>query len=165
MKTFPLVWAGVYPHLFCLFQIKTINCLKHNNSKYFRMIYMCINPSSFEGERRRKGAKATFSRKRNVAKCKYMHKVKSEHIWGSKICFCDARGESLALKFQSTNYQQIIFSIIDDIRSCLLYTSDAADERSSVDLGGRRIIQKKNKKHKKKMKQEKNTNKNSWRRG
>ena len=30
------------------------------------------------------------------------------------------------------------------IRNCLLYTSDAADERSSVDLGGRRIIKKKN---------------------
>ena len=29
--------------------------------------------------------------------------------------------------------------------TCLLYTSDAADERSSVDLGGRRIIKKKNK--------------------
>ena len=29
--------------------------------------------------------------------------------------------------------------------TCLLYTSDAADERSSVDLGGRRIIQKKKK--------------------
>ena len=28
-------------------------------------------------------------------------------------------------------------------RCCLLYTSDAADERSSVDLGGRRIIKKK----------------------
>ena len=28
-------------------------------------------------------------------------------------------------------------------RACLLYTSDAADERSSVDLGGRRIIKKK----------------------
>ena len=27
--------------------------------------------------------------------------------------------------------------------TCLLYTSDAADERSSVDLGGRRIINKK----------------------
>ena len=27
---------------------------------------------------------------------------------------------------------------------CLLYTSDAADERSSVDLGGRRLIKKKN---------------------
>ena len=30
-------------------------------------------------------------------------------------------------------------------KSCLLYTSDAADERSSVDLGGRRIIKKNNK--------------------
>ena len=30
---------------------------------------------------------------------------------------------------------------------CLLYTSDAADERSSVDLGGRRIIKKKNTKN------------------
>ena len=28
-------------------------------------------------------------------------------------------------------------------KRCLLYTSDAADERSSVDLGGRRIIKKK----------------------
>eukprot|EP00658_Telonema_sp_P-2_P022701 TRINITY_DN1907_c0_g1_i13.p1 TRINITY_DN1907_c0_g1~~TRINITY_DN1907_c0_g1_i13.p1 ORF type:complete len:118 (+),score=55.10 TRINITY_DN1907_c0_g1_i13:127-480(+) len=31
-------------------------------------------------------------------------------------------------------------------RSCLLYTSDAADEEDSVDLGGRRIIKKKKKK-------------------
>ena len=31
----------------------------------------------------------------------------------------------------------------DDDDVCLLYTSDAADERSSVDLGGRRIIKKK----------------------
>ena len=31
------------------------------------------------------------------------------------------------------------------LRACLLYTSDAADERSSVDLGGRRIIKKKKK--------------------
>ena len=30
---------------------------------------------------------------------------------------------------------------------CLLYTSDAADERSSVDLGGRRIIKKKTRAH------------------
>ena len=29
------------------------------------------------------------------------------------------------------------------VARCLLYTSDAADERSSVDLGGRRIIKKK----------------------
>ena len=31
--------------------------------------------------------------------------------------------------------------------ACLLYTSDAADERSSVDLGGRRIIKKQNKQY------------------
>ena len=31
----------------------------------------------------------------------------------------------------------------DYANTCLLYTSDAADERSSVDLGGRRIIKKK----------------------
>ena len=31
-------------------------------------------------------------------------------------------------------------------QACLLYTSDAADERSSVDLGGRRIMKKKKKK-------------------
>ena len=34
----------------------------------------------------------------------------------------------------------------ENIQICLLYTSDAADERSSVDLGGRRIIKKKKKK-------------------
>ena len=36
----------------------------------------------------------------------------------------------------------IIF--VGTFMTCLLYTSDAADERSSVDLGGRRIIKKKN---------------------
>ena len=35
-----------------------------------------------------------------------------------------------------------IISAVED-GDCLLYTSDAADERSSVDLGGRRIIKKK----------------------
>src|SRR5664280_3727240 len=35
------------------------------------------------------------------------------------------------------------------IEDCLLYTSDAADEEDSVDLGGRRIIKKKKKTKKK----------------
>ena len=35
--------------------------------------------------------------------------------------------------------------VISSHLGCLLYTSDAADERSSVDLGGRRIIKKKKK--------------------
>ena len=38
------------------------------------------------------------------------------------------------------------------IRGCLLYTSDAADEEDSVDLGGRRIIKKKTIKKKKERK-------------
>ena len=33
--------------------------------------------------------------------------------------------------------------LFGQVEACLLYTSDAADERSSVDLGGRRIIKKK----------------------
>src|SRR5678816_586053 len=33
-----------------------------------------------------------------------------------------------------------IMNVPDVYEFCLLYTSDAADERSSVDLGGRRII-------------------------
>src|SRR5664280_1836302 len=36
--------------------------------------------------------------------------------------------------------------IDEGFTSCLLYTSDAADEEDSVDLGGRRIINKKKKK-------------------
>ena len=39
--------------------------------------------------------------------------------------------------------KQAALSSDDRCAACLLYTSDAADERSSVDLGGRRIIKKK----------------------
>src|SRR5664279_6650545 len=35
---------------------------------------------------------------------------------------------------------------VSQVHFCLLYTSDAADEEDSVDLGGRRIIKKKKKK-------------------
>ena len=40
---------------------------------------------------------------------------------------------------------RLALGALEDLpQACLLYTSDAADERSSVDLGGRRIIKKKN---------------------
>ena len=60
--------------------------------------------------------------------------------------------------YKNNNYISLLYGIVGDdlypvlfnykndgtkIDSCLLYTSDAADERSSVDLGGRRIIKKK----------------------
>ena len=41
--------------------------------------------------------------------------------------------------------KKIIDRRVAQMEGCLLYTSDAADERSSVDLGGRRIIKKKKK--------------------
>ena len=41
-------------------------------------------------------------------------------------------------------YNEIRAAVKMRVNDCLLYTSDAADERSSVDLGGRRIIKKKN---------------------
>ena len=41
------------------------------------------------------------------------------------------------------NQYSVALELQADCYACLLYTSDAADERSSVDLGGRRIIKKK----------------------
>src|SRR5674536_377932 len=50
----------------------------------------------------------------------------------------------------SSNAPAIVLpGIHDQSNICLLYTSDAADEEDSVDLGGRRIIKKKNKPDKK----------------
>eukprot|EP00658_Telonema_sp_P-2_P045208 TRINITY_DN33139_c0_g1_i1.p1 TRINITY_DN33139_c0_g1~~TRINITY_DN33139_c0_g1_i1.p1 ORF type:complete len:177 (-),score=43.58 TRINITY_DN33139_c0_g1_i1:82-540(-) len=40
------------------------------------------------------------------------------------------------------NKEYILVVIQDQMLACLLYTSDAADEEDSVDLGGRRIIKK-----------------------
>eukprot|EP00658_Telonema_sp_P-2_P069643 TRINITY_DN5899_c0_g1_i8.p1 TRINITY_DN5899_c0_g1~~TRINITY_DN5899_c0_g1_i8.p1 ORF type:complete len:111 (-),score=57.53 TRINITY_DN5899_c0_g1_i8:98-430(-) len=49
--------------------------------------------------------------------------------------------EEIKVSMQPHNAPVELFS------DCLLYTSDAADEEDSVDLGGRRIIKKKKKKN------------------
>ena len=62
-----------------------------------------------------------------------------------------ALGQNVLVAFMSWdggNYEDAILIsermvMEDKYSSCLLYTSDAADERSSVDLGSRRIIKKK----------------------
>src|SRR5678815_5288508 len=69
-----------------------------------------------------------------------------------------ARAEAIAKEFSiehvAADWQELVAHRDIDLVSivtppsthmeiCLLYTSDAADERSSVDLGGRRIIKKK----------------------
>ena len=45
-------------------------------------------------------------------------------------------------KGRKANFRHFVDDHLTQFRICLLYTSDAADERSSVDLGGRRIIKK-----------------------
>mgnify|MGYP003381663582 CR=1 FL=1 len=51
-----------------------------------------------------------------------------------------------AIKKNNLRFKEVPATVTYTVysKSCLLYTSDAADERSSVDLGGRRIIKKKN---------------------
>ena len=51
----------------------------------------------------------------------------------------------LIIWLETRNLNMLYILLITMSMVCLLYTSDAADERSSVDLGGRRIIKKKKK--------------------
>ena len=51
-----------------------------------------------------------------------------------------------ALRWDRPDVEGQRHEVLGQQGACLLYTSDAADERSSVDLGGRRIIKKKIKK-------------------
>ena len=69
---------------------------------------------------------------------------------GSERCIRD-RASALRDEFAEADRrevhrhrQRIVDVVGEQVERCLLYTSDAADERSSVDLGGRRIIKKKN---------------------
>ena len=70
---------------------------------------------------------------------------------GSEMCIRDSRSAvefvapgELERDFQGFAHLGLKDLVFSRGNGCLLYTSDAADERSSVDLGGRRIIKKKN---------------------
>ena len=58
----------------------------------------------------------------------------------SRHIILDGFGIESQLKLKSA---KVLVVGAGGLGSCLLYTSDAADERSSVDLGGRRLIKKK----------------------
>ena len=67
------------------------------------------------------------------------------------MCIRDSYKPSKPFPLQTCGQQLVVDIELSQIQApiskyipCLLYTSDAADERSSVDLGGRRIIKKKN---------------------
>src|SRR5678809_1413534 len=58
-------------------------------------------------------------------------KLNTNNLWVSRV-------------LASQHKEGRVYATLNGYRiDCLLYTSDAADERSSVDLGGRRIIKKK----------------------
>src|SRR5678810_278496 len=68
----------------------------------------------------------------------------ASHLEPDSVILRDPGGRALQVLEQ--NYrndpisQELLLSFYEGKTICLLYTSDAADERSSVDLGGRRII-------------------------
>src|SRR5678809_1688286 len=53
-------------------------------------------------------------------------------------CIINTSSAVTEIKWQKNHVEVVTSNKTYD--TCLLYTSDAADERSSVDLGGRRII-------------------------
>src|SRR5678816_340367 len=67
------------------------------------------------------------------AKTKQLIAIAVAHVTQCPYCI---RGHTAAALRHGATAEEIM-------EACLLYTSDAADERSSVDLGGRRIIKKK----------------------
>ena len=92
----------------------------------------------------------------------------AQKLWDRNYCifkYIDQKGY-IHLAIERYNVKKEVLKVFPDILSarsflqekmlefelcakychCLLYTSDAADERSSVDLGGRRIIKKKTEK-------------------
>ena len=69
---------------------------------------------------------------------------------GSEMCIRDSghrelpiRADHVGKNLPTSSAERVHVALSESDGGCLLYTSDAADERSSVDLGGRRIIKKK----------------------
>ena len=111
----------------------------------------------------------------DVVRAKTMRKVKAWQMAPALgMVYLGVKREALGTRTRNTNYwiygstdlegayadnhagrishDPMVYISIASLKDCLLYTSDAADERSSVDLGGRRIIKKKKKSSKKKKK-------------
>src|SRR5678816_3078634 len=67
----------------------------------------------------------------------YVGEFKADELGQHRI---ELVGTSTSLGALSAKSNMLVSDLNREYYSCLLYTSDAADERSSVDLGGRRII-------------------------
>ena len=79
---------------------------------------------------------------RDLVRSRGLGDVYKRQVCGNILFRSDSKFESNCgwpSFFEATRKNSVTYKV------CLLYTSDAADERSSVDLGGRRIIKKKKK--------------------
>ena len=76
---------------------------------------------------------------RDLVRSRWLGDVYKRQVRSSNVCF----GDDAIDAARRTGRSRLFVCRQVRIRTCLLYTSDAADERSSVDLGGRRIIKKK----------------------
>ena len=70
----------------------------------------------------------------------------SEQAGRGVVVLVDEYDKPLLQAIQNEPLLDSYRSTLKAFYGCLLYTSDAADEEDSVDLGGRRIIKKKNRK-------------------
>src|SRR5664279_1789498 len=74
------------------------------------------------------------------------HLNRGKSVLHDKPIYMEAERDEVAMEIAlqyNDGYSETVFSFANNINTCLLYTSDAADEEDSVDLGGRRIIKKK----------------------
>ena len=79
---------------------------------------------------------------RDLVRSRGLGDVYKRQVWHSVVALRQAQGDTMS----ASRHSPLPTPYSTPSTRCLLYTSDAADERSSVDLGGRRIIKKK--KHK-----------------
>eukprot|EP00828_Plagiopyla_frontata_P040785 TRINITY_DN5626_c0_g1_i4.p2 TRINITY_DN5626_c0_g1~~TRINITY_DN5626_c0_g1_i4.p2 ORF type:complete len:143 (-),score=24.50 TRINITY_DN5626_c0_g1_i4:52-480(-) len=73
------------------------------------------------------------------------HPEKAQYVWLAKIKACHTVEEIEIAQYLANTFVNQARQSDHNFSSCLLYTSDAADEEDSVDLCGRRTIEKKKK--------------------
>ena len=73
----------------------------------------------------------------------WFHAFLSETVWGGGNIRWNTNPYRQITEAKDFYRSEDAWKAQENLYRCLLYTSDAADERSSVDLGGRRIIKKK----------------------
>eukprot|EP00658_Telonema_sp_P-2_P081200 TRINITY_DN8266_c0_g1_i4.p1 TRINITY_DN8266_c0_g1~~TRINITY_DN8266_c0_g1_i4.p1 ORF type:complete len:261 (-),score=57.33 TRINITY_DN8266_c0_g1_i4:24-806(-) len=91
-------------------------------------LWNLVHPDSLHTAYREVGQVATGKQKYARVQARLKHKDGSYHWCLTRDCCGEDKGDCCG-----------------EDKGCLLYTSDAADEEDSVDLGGRRIIKKKKK--------------------